>query len=218
MLLAGNDEMLARLLAIQLQEQDLEIDSVSCGSQCLEKVLRESFAMVVLDWPLPDIGGFEVLSRIRTYLSIPILLLTPAGRNLDRIIGLEMGADDCLEKPFDIRELAARIKAILRRSYSFPKPAPLVIDTVTLDTGKRIVTSEGTAIDLTASEFDVLRVLLCSAGKVVSREELSRLALGREPSPLDRSLDNHISRVRCKLGENGNRVRTIRGVGYLYSF
>ena len=217
MLVAGGDETLPRLLSIHLQEQEIEIDSVRCGVQCLEKVFRESFAMVLLDWPLPDIGGFEVLSRIRTRLSIPILLLTAAGRDLDRIVGLEIGADDCLEKPFDIRELAARVKAVLRRSYSFPKPEPLVIDTVTLDAGKRTVTSDGVSIHLTAAEFDLLKTLLDSAGRVVTREQLSRIALGKEPSALDRSLDNHVSRVRRKLGAQGSRIQAIRGVGYLYS-
>jgi two-component system, OmpR family, response regulator CpxR len=216
-LVIGSDQKSCQLLSNHLREQGLTVEFVSRGLQGLERLTRESFGIVVLDSALPDVGGMEVLTRIRARLSIPVLLLTGGRSSLERIAGLETGADDCLEKPFDIRELISRIKAILRRSYSLPKPGPLVIGGVTLDNASRVVTSQGTPIELTVAEFDLLELLLCAAGRAVTREEISSRALGRELSPFDRSIDNHVSRLRSKLGSAGSRIRTMRGVGYLYA-
>jgi two-component system response regulator CpxR len=157
--------------------------------------------------------------------SIPVLLLTARGQDVDRIVGLELGADDYLPKPFNPRELVARIRAVLRRTRgdgAERKVAPpaIRVGDVELNAGMRTVRQAGKPVELTAVEFNLLEVLLREAGRVVTREELAKIALGRLFSPFDRSVDMHISKLRKKLGENGKAeelIKTIRGVGYIYS-
>jgi two-component system response regulator CpxR len=169
---------------------------------------------------LPGLDGFEVLKRIRAASSASVLLLTARGDDVDRIVGLEIGADDYLPKPFNPRELLARMRAILRRTASTEvkvESTLLRADGLELDTASRNVLLNGEAIDLTDVEFALLEALLHSPGKVVSREELAENVLGRKFHPFDRSLDMHISRLRRKLGDKGSegdRVKTIRGAGY----
>jgi two-component system response regulator CpxR len=169
---------------------------------------------------IPGLDGFEVLKRIRAVLSTSVLLLTARGEEVDRIVGLEIGADDYLPKPFNPRELLARMRAILRRS-SAPEATTdktlLRADGLELDTATRTVVQNGRQIDLTDVEFALLEALLNSLGRVVTREELAENVLGRKFHPFDRSLDMHISRLRRKLSGNGmddDRVKTIRGIGY----
>jgi len=169
---------------------------------------------------LPGIDGFEVLKRIRTFSSDSVLLLTARGEDVDRIVGLEMGADDYLAKPFNTRELLARIRAVRRRG-AVPSIAcessALVVEDLVLDPAARTVRQDGTLIDLTDVEFTLLDVLMRAPGKVIEREALAEAVLGRKFNPFDRSLDMHISRLRRKLASDGNsddRVKTIRGTGY----
>jgi len=172
---------------------------------------------------LPGLGGFAVLSKIRETSKIPVIMLTARGEEVDRIVGLEMGADDYLPKPFNPRELVARIRAILRRTAGTAEAgdgsAVIVVDDLQMDMGSRGVSCSSNEVDLTGAEFAVLETLVRAAGTVVSRDELSRKALGRRASVFDRSLDVHLSNLRRKLGPlpgGGERIKTVRGVGYLY--
>jgi two-component system response regulator CpxR len=169
---------------------------------------------------LPGLTGFEVLRKLRETSSVPVLMLTARGEDVDRIVGLEMGADDYLPKPFNPRELAARMRAVLRRASSEPETRDrLGVDDVIVDLGTRSVCVADLEISLTGVEFSLLEALIRSAGNVVSRDDLSRAALFRRASAFDRSLDVHISNLRRKLGPTeagGERIKTIRGVGYQY--
>jgi DNA-binding response OmpR family regulator len=195
-------------------------DSVS-NARC-----QESYDLVVLDVMLPEMDGFEVLRRIRVKSSTPILMLTARGDDLDRILGLEIGADDYLPKPFNTRELSARIRAILRRANSTninvasSEAASMRVGDLELNAGARTVRCGGEALNLTTVEFDLLQRLLRSAGSVVGREELTKDVLGREFSPFDRSIDTHVWNLRRKVGnalDGGERIKSIRGIGYLYA-
>ena len=172
---------------------------------------------------LPGLGGFAVLAKIRESSKVPVIMLTARGEEVDRIVGLEMGADDYLPKPFNPRELVARIRAILRRATGTAAPGEettaFTIDDLVMDIGSRQVRCSSGEVDLTGAEFSVLETLARAAGTVVSRDELSRQALGRRASAFDRSLDVHLSNLRRKLGPlpgGGERIKTVRGVGYLY--
>jgi len=167
--------------------------------------------------------GFEVLRRLRAQSRAPVLMMSARGDEQDRILGLEMGADDYLSKPFNPRELCARIEAILRRSAVTVETRPtdrLVIDDVLLDAGERAVKRAGEPVVLTTVEFDLLAAFLRSAGRVLSREALMTAILGRSFLPYDRGIDNHVSNLRKKLGPSSdgtNRIKSIRGVGYQYA-
>jgi two-component system response regulator CpxR len=172
---------------------------------------------------LPGINGFEVLRRIRATSRLPVLLLTARGEDVDRIVGLEIGADDYLPKPFNPRELVARIRAILRRTRT-DKAVPAAPDMVRvgeieLDPATRSVRRDGQPVDLTSVEFNLLEVLLREAGRVVPRERLVNAVLSRKFSPFDRSIDMHVSKVRKKLGDTDadEHIKTIRGVGYIFA-
>jgi two-component system response regulator CpxR len=168
---------------------------------------------------LPGMDGFEVLKRIRAESAVNVLLLTARGEDVDRIVGLEIGADDYVPKPFNPRELLARMRAVLRRTAS-PSQAQaetLLVDDLELDAAARKALRADRNLDLTDIEFGLLEALMRSAGKVVNREELSQSVLGRQFDPFDRSLDMHVSRLRRKLSDAGapaDQVKTIRGVGY----
>jgi two-component system response regulator CpxR len=182
---------------------------------------------VVLDVMLPGLSGFEVLRQIRKESSVPVLMLTARGDEVDRIVGLEIGADDYLPKPFNPRELIARIRAIQRRSERQPQAGAetaqrqrITVGDVELDKGTRAVRRGEEQVELTAVEFSLLEVLLEQAGQIVNRAELVKGVLGRSLSPYDRSIDVHISSLRKKLGhtvDDRERIKTVRGIGYLYS-
>jgi len=178
---------------------------------------------VVLDVMLPGLNGFDVLRRIRDGSRIPVLLLTARGEDVDRIVGLEIGADDYLPKPFNPRELVARIRAILRRSRAksgeMQVPDVIRVGDVELDPATRSVRRRGKSLELTSVEFGLLQVLLREAGRVVTREALVDEVLGRKFSPFDRSIDMHVSKVRKKLGDSGSEdyIKTVRGAGYIFA-
>lgn len=225
LLIVDDDLELCDLVTQYLRSQDFEIDAVYDGEQGLARALAGDHRLIVLDVMLPGIDGLEVLRRIRAKCEKPVLMLTARGEDIDRIIGLELGADDYLPKPFNPRELAARIRAILRRADQRDRRTDgpgeqLAADDVRMDLGTREVLCDGQAIPLTAAEFDLLEALLRSAGRVVARNDLFRAALGREADPLDRSIDMHVSHLRRKLGrERGGveRIKAVRGVGYVYT-
>lgn len=224
-LVVDDDVELCELVKEFLQPEGLQVEAVHNGNRGLERALSGEHALVVLDVMLPGMNGLDVLRKLRASSTVPVLLLTARGQDVDRIVGLELGADDYLPKPFNPRELVARIRAILRRTRGEApeKQAPqssVRVGDVELNPATRTVLRGGEAVDLTAVEFNLLDVLLREAGRVVTRDELAKIALGRLFSPYDRSIDMHISKLRKKLGEDGKggeRIKTVRGVGYIYA-
>ena len=224
-LIIDDDVALCELVTEYLEPLGFQIESVHRGDVGVERALAGQYALVVLDVMLPGLNGFEVLRRIRAESRIPVLMLTARGDDVDRIVGLEVGADDYLPKPFNPRELTARIRAILRRTS--PEALAdrgsgkrLSVGDVELDQGTRAVSRAGENVELTAVEFDLLEKLLRAAGRIVTREELSKQVLGRGSSPFDRSIDMHISNLRKKLGHRfgpTERIKTVRAVGYIYA-
>jgi two-component system response regulator CpxR len=219
-LLIDDDIELCTMLTEYLARYDLRVRAIHRGDDGVEAARSRPWPMILLDVMLPGMDGFEVLKHIRTFSSDRVLLLTARGEDIDRIVGLEMGADDYLAKPFNARELLARIRAIRRRG-SAPAPAAasstLVVEDLVLDPAARTVRQNGSLVDLTDVEFTLLKVLMGSPGQVVERETLAEAVLGRKFSPFDRSLDMHVSRLRRKLagdGNNDDRVKTVRGAGY----
>jgi DNA-binding response OmpR family regulator len=223
-LVIDDDVELCTLVAEYLQAEGFVVESVHDGEAGLRQAMAGGHLLAVLDVMLPGINGFEVLRRIRATSRLPVLLLTARGEDVDRIVGLEIGADDYLPKPFNPRELVARIRAILRRTRSDGRPAPSApevvrVGEVELDPATRIVLLDGKPVDLTSVEFNLLEVLLREAGRVVPRERLVNAVLSRKFSPFDRSIDMHISKVRKKLGDTDNdeHIKTVRGVGYIFA-
>jgi DNA-binding response OmpR family regulator len=223
-LVIDDDVELCTLVAEYLSTEGFGVDCVHDGQRGLQSANRREYTLAVLDVMLPGINGFEVLRRIRATSRLPVLLLTARGEDVDRIVGLEIGADDYLPKPFNPRELVARIRAILRRTRADGKPTQPAPDIVTvgeveLDPATRTVRHEGRPVDLTSVEFNLLEVLLREAGHVVPRERLVNAVLSRKFSPFDRSIDMHVSKVRKKLGdtENDEHIKTVRGVGYIFA-
>ena len=219
-LIIDDDVELCSLVAEYLQPEGFQVEAVYNGEQGLEKALLGEHRLVVLDVMLPGINGFEVLRRIRQTSKMPVLLLTARGEDVDRIVGLEIGADDYLPKPFNPRELVARIRAVLRRSNPADKDSQEVlrVGEIVLDPGSRTAHQNGKELELTSVEFNLLEVLLREAGNVVSRDRLVDVVLGRKFSPFDRSIDMHVSKVRRKLGDSdggGDHIKTVRGVGYI---
>jgi len=224
-LIIDDDVALCELVTEYLEPLGFRIESVHRGDTGAEQAIAGKYSLVVLDVMLPGLNGFEVLRRIRADSKIPVLMLTARGDDVDRIVGLEIGADDYLPKPFNPRELTARIRAILRRT-NLEEPTgqtaakKLSVGDVELDSGTRAVYRAGESVELTAVEFDLLEKLLRAAGRIITREELSKEVLGRSSSPFDRSIDMHISNLRKKLGHQfgtTERIKTVRGVGYIYA-
>jgi two-component system, OmpR family, response regulator CpxR len=224
LLIVDDDRELVKLLTRFLQGEGFQVDAAYDHASGLSAALAGEHELIVLDVMLPGGSGFELLKELRRQSRVPVLLLTAKGEAVDRIVGLEIGADDYLAKPFDPRELVARIRAIFRRTR---EPAPtgaraepdevLTAGDISMSLGSRAVTCAGTAVDLTSVEFNVLELLLRHAGSVVTREQIAEAALGRPLNFLDRSVDVHVSHVRRKLGAchgGDDLIRPIRGIGY----
>src|ERR1700676_2151721 len=223
-LLVDDDLSLCGLLSEYLGPVGFEVEAVHNGLDALERVFSGDYFATVLDLMLPGMKGLDVLQRIRAKSNIPVLILTAQGDEIDRILGLEVGADDYLPKPFNPRELVARIRAILRRTRTAPQSDPIPevvrVGDIELDPATRTVRQRGTRIEFTSVEFNLLEVLLREAGRVVAREELVDTVLSRKFSPFDRSIDMHISKVRKKLGDSDNGtglIKTVRGVGDIFA-
>ncbi len=226
-LVIDDDKELCELLKEYLVPEGFEVEAAHDSNRGIERALSGEHDFVVLDVMLPGVSGFEVLRSLRRTSTVPILMLTARGEDVDRIVGLEMGADDYLPKPFNPRELVARIRAIRRRGETKREAEQeeviseqVAVGDVELDAGTRMVRKSGRAVELTAAEFDLLDMLLKSAGHVVPRKDLVSKVLGRGLDPFDRSIDVHISSLRKKLGhkvKGMERIKTIRGIGYLYA-
>lgn len=227
-LLVDDDRQLCEMLDEYLTTEGFVVAAVHDGQAGVDEVRRPSghaHDVVVLDITMPVLDGFEALRRIRTFSTIPVLMLTARGDELDRIVGLEIGADDYLAKPFNPRELSARLRAILRRTratddtHAMQSGHATLVGDLELDRRSRSVRKSGIDVDVTATEFAVLDALVTADGRVVGKDELSRQALGRRWLPADRSLDTHISNLRRKLGPRDDgtpRIKTVRGQGYVF--
>jgi two-component system response regulator CpxR len=223
-LVIDDDVEMTEMLAEYLAPEGFAVEVCHDGDSGLKRALQGNCLLVILDVMLPRINGFELLRRLRTASQIPVLMLTARSDAVDRVVGLQAGADDYLPKPFDPQELVARVQAILRRTA----PATLspgeggdvfTMADVVLDSRARTVRRGGSLVDLTAAEFDLLRTFLRSAGRVIGRDELFRDVLDREFSVFDRSIDNHVSSLRKKLGpqpDGRDRIRAVRNAGYVY--
>ena len=223
-LVVDDDLELCELLTEYLQPEGFQVDAVFDGLHGVDRALSGDYALLILDVMLPGIRGFEALRQIRAKSALPIIMLTARDEDIDRILGLEIGADDYLAKPFNPRELAARIQAVLRRSatstgeVAAASPRRIVLGDLELDESARTVRRQNREVDLTAVEFDLLAYFMKNPVKVLPREEIVQQILGRESAPEDRSIDVHISNLRKKLGraaDGSDRIRAIRGIGYI---
>jgi two-component system, OmpR family, response regulator CpxR len=215
-LIVDDDEELSSLLTELLVREGFRVDTQNDGRRGLAAALNGGYDLLVLDVMLPGLDGFEILKRVRREARIPILMLTARGEDEDRIIGLELGADDYLPKPFNTRELVARIRAIMRRLEQRQPGGILELNGISIDPGTREVLRDGQPVEATTFEFDILETLMRSAGRVVSRDELMEELYGRKATPFDRSVDMHISHLRKKLEGDKPLIKTVRGVGYQF--
>lgn len=215
LLIIDDDAELCALLNEFLAREGFSVAVEHDGARGLETAFNGKFSLVVLDLMLPTMDGFQVLKELRGQSRMPVLMLTARGEDVDRIVGLELGADDYLAKPFNPRELVARIRAILRRAES-PSRGRLEVNGVTIDPGTRSVTCNGREIVMTTLEFDILEQLMLSAGRVVSRDSLMEAMYNRKATSFDRSIDMHVSHLRRKLETGQTLIKTVRGVGYQF--
>lgn len=218
-LLVDDDRELSALMREFLTREGFEMQAAFDGTSGLRRSLEESFDLVVLDVMLPSLDGFEVLRRLRRLSDVPVILLTARGGPRDRLQGFDAGADDYLAKPFDPAELVARMRAVLRRSEGRRQLATaLHFGPVRVEPSARQAWRDDRPLELTEMEFDILELLLRAAGRSVSREEIVAALYQRETSPVERTVDVHVSHLRRKLGPDGDRlVRTVRGVGYQFT-
>lgn len=222
-LIIDDDEELCELVSEYLGVEGFETAVVNDGASGLAAARSGKYDLAILDVMLPKMNGFEVLKNLRTDSSLPVLMLTARGDDMERIVGLETGADDYLPKPFNPRELVARLRAIMRRvtgDNGERGGEKIIVEDIELSDASRSAKLNDEEVVLTSVEFDLLKHLLLEAGKIIKKEDLSIRVLDRELSPYDRSLDMHISNLRKKLGlrEDGSeRIKTVRSVGYIYT-
>jgi two-component system response regulator CpxR len=219
-LLVDDDVELCSSLKRLLNMDGFNVKAVHDGDSGVQQALKGEYELVILDVMLPGGDGRKVLRRIRLTSQVPVIMLTARGDEADRIAGLERGADDYLPKPFNPRELVARMRAVLRRKSGSVPQEIFKIGDLQIDCGQRRVIRDGGDVALTGAEFDILLLLVRSAGKVLSREEIAEAALGRPIGFFDRSIDNHISNLRKKLGTqvgHVERIQNVRGAGYAYT-
>ena len=218
LLIVDDDRELCAMLLEYLGPEGFLAETAGSGPAALERIGRGGLDLVVLDVMLPELSGFEVLRRLRATSRIPVLMLTARGEEIDRVVGLEMGADDYLAKPFSPRELVARIRAVLRRiSAEAPQTdAPLSFGPLTLEPRAHSARIGAEDLELTSAELRILERLMLADTRTVGREELMQQALGRRLLPTDRSLDTHVSNLRRKLGRLTDRIsiQGVRGAGY----
>lgn len=219
-LIVDDDVDLCKLLTERLVAEGFVMEAVHDGMHGLERALSNEHSLVILDLMLPSLGGLDVLRRLRTQSLIPVIILTARGEDVERILGLEIGADDYLAKPFNPRELIARVRAILRRTSpatKMPSP-PLTVGDICLDPAVREAWLAGKRLELTSAEFTLLETFLRGAGQILTREYLTEHCLGRKLGPFDRVVDVHVSNLRKKLGsvQEGDWIKTVRGSGYLF--
>jgi DNA-binding response OmpR family regulator len=219
LLLVDDDVELCGMMSEFFAQEGHHLECIYNGREGLTAALNGSYDLVILDVMLPILDGFEVLQRLRRRKDLPIIMLTARVQQQDRIRGLDSGADDYLPKPFDPDELLARIRAVLRRSESLTRVEvdEIVIGNIRVSPTTREAWLNHELLELTATEFDLLEMLMRSAGRVVSRDEITAALFEREATPYDRFLDVHISHLRSKLEGGRGLIRTVRGVGYVFT-
>lgn len=219
LLIIDDDVELCDVLSERLERDGLSLDAVHDGLKGLERARSGEYTLVILDLMLPGMTGIDVLRRLRGESEIPVLILTARGEDVDRILGLEIGADDYLPKPFNPRELIARIRAILRRGSRLAGTGgPLAAGDIRMEIATREAWASERPLRLTTVEFSLLETFLREAGRVVTREQLTEKVLGRKLGAFDRVIDVHISNLRKKIGDSpgGERIKAIRGAGYMF--
>jgi phosphate regulon transcriptional regulator PhoB len=220
-LVVEDEPDIRRLVVLHLERDGFRCRTATTGSDALREVKAAIPDLVVLDLMLPEVDGLEVCRRLRRDTStaaIPIIMLTAKSDEVDRIVGLEVGADDYVGKPFSPKELVARVRAVLRRSHPDPSPPVLTVGPITLDAARHAVSLNGQAIVLTPKEFDLLQALLEAAGRVLSREFLLNRVWGYARADVieSRTVDVHVRRLRAKLGDAGSRIATVKSIGYRF--
>jgi len=225
-LIVDDDKKLCGLVKDYLEPMGYDVEAAHTGTHGLEKVLAGDFQVVILDVMMPEMDGFEVLKRLRKESDIPVLMLTARGDETDRIVGLEMGADDYLPKTFSTRELLARLRAVTRRSFKFERqPASnamdkaLILGDLQISQTSRTARLDDDILNLTPIEFDLLMYLAKAAGRVLTRDQLLDAVAGRSYDVFDRSVDVHISSLRRKLGDDSRNprfIKTVRSAGYMF--
>jgi DNA-binding response OmpR family regulator len=222
LLIIDDDTDLCALLSEFLQLEGFSVSSIHNGAEAVRHLQDQAYDAIVLDIMLPGMQGLDVLRELRTFCHTPVLMLTARGEDTDRILGLELGADDYLPKPCNPRELSARLRAVLRRSQSSgtknQQREKIVVGATCIDPGGRIALYDDKELGLTSAEFNVLSLLLANAGDVVDKERMSQEGLGRPLSAYDRSIDVHVSKIRKKLAAAGGHdlIASIRGIGYQF--
>ena len=218
-----HDTGLCELLSEYLTAQGFQIECAHDGEQGLKQALEQEYALILLDVMLPKLDGFEVLKQLRQTKLTPVIMLTAKGEDFDRIFGLELGADDYIPKPFNHRELLARVKAITRRiehitSLANTSSNKLTVNNIVINLAAREAYVDEHPLSLTGTEYEVLALLVKHAGEVVSKEQISEEVLGRRLASFDRSIDMHLSNIRKKIAEfnNAERIKTMRGTGYVF--
>jgi DNA-binding response OmpR family regulator len=222
-LLVDDDPQLCEMLAEYLGREGFLVSTVHDGQAGVDAAAQGEVDVVVMDITMPIMDGFEALRQIRTQSEVPVVMLTARGDEVDRIVGLEIGADDYLPKPFNPRELAARLRAVLRRTNISTTASsdtdPIELGDVRIEPGARRLLKSGVPVSVTATEFVIAHLLMQSAGEIVTKDEMMEKALGRRLTPYDRSLDTHIANLRRKLGatdDGSSLIKTVRGQGYLF--
>lgn len=215
-LVVDDEPNIVELVTMYLEQEGYRVDAAFDGAQALDKIQTQEPALVVLDLMLPEIDGFDVCRRVRADSDVPIIMLTARDDDVDKIVGLELGADDYLTKPFNPRELVARVKAILRRSDRSPLSTdkPLHVADLSIDPARREVTVAGEQIDLRTKEFDLLQAFAQNKGIVLSREQLLNLVWGYDFYGQTRTVDVHVAHLRKRLKDSQVQIETVTGVGY----
>ena len=217
-LIVDDDARLFELLRSYLEQNGIGAESARDGALALTRLEAGGFDAVLLDIMMPGLDGLSVLRKIRDRGDLPVIMLTAKGDETDRVVGLELGADDYLPKPFSPRELLARLRAVVRRTQAREVRKKLAVSGVSVELESRSVERDGAAVELTGLEFDVLVALMQRAGRVVPRTALLELAGRNDVTVSDRTVDVHVSHLRKKLGDDPPRlIRTVRGVGYMFA-
>lgn len=217
-LLIDDDVELGQAMLEYFGRRQIHLEAVHDARRGLSRALVGEYDLILLDVMMPGLDGLELLRFLRKSSLVPVIMLTAKTRQMDRVAGLDAGADDYLPKPFGPEELLARIRAVLRRtSHALEIGEPVEVSGLTLSPGSREVRLEGVPVGLTSLEYDLFEILIRSAGRTVTRDALTSAIYRRQVTPFDRAVDMHISNIRKKLGSKGALIRTVRGVGYIFS-
>ena len=221
-LIVEDEEKIARFVTLELEHEGYQVEHAADGRTAVDLALERDYDLILLDVLLPQLNGMEVLRRVRKHKDVPVIMVTARDAVMDKVAGLDAGADDYLTKPFLMQELLLRVQHLLQRAYrtelsAAPSPAALTVGSVALDPDRREVTVDGSPIVLTAREFDVLALLMAHAGTVLTRERIAHEALGYEYVGDTNNVDVHIAHLRAKIEDAGGAriIQTVRGVGYV---